>query len=113
MRFLVLLIEDCLRLGIPIVASLVIWDLKPASAAEITLSDLDHAQIDVNVLVDRHVQLNGRPDSDSINNNWHLSIEGTSVNEDFFSISTDGPHAGPGNHSHGSYTIGNPMVCNS
>jgi hypothetical protein len=107
MRVLVLLIAGCLRLGV--LAALIGCDLKPASAAEITLSDLDHAQIDTIVLVDRHVQENGQPpSSDRISNNWHLSVDGTSIHADFAwsMMRPDGPH--PGRGSHGTFTIGKP-----
>jgi len=88
-------------------------NVESAPAADITLQDLDQFQIDVTDVTDRQVQLKGPPFSQRVTGNWQITVLGTSVATDFYSV-VSGPHGTHANpHHRGQFVIGEPKPVNS
>jgi len=80
----------------------------PAYGADVTLNELDGAQVEIIAVIDRKIQLNGPPLFDRVSNNWQLKIDGASLNSVFFSTvaGPSGTHTNP--HRAGRFVIGKP-----
>jgi hypothetical protein len=89
-----------------IIATVFIVPAAAIAASDITLQDLDRSQIEVTVVTDRQVQVKGRSFSQRVTGNWQITLQGTSVATDFYSVVSGprGTHTNP--HHRGRFVIG-------